>query len=611
MNFPLEGLPFGGSVKRTGSSLNTRAGCFGSTVRSRRQAGPSVAGTLRCLRTAAAAGLLAMAWLAGMAEATPTDRTLLEFPDESYALNPVVLVKRHDRGEPESLDSPWEIDNPVSSQSRHIARVRVVGHQAADALRFKVEGQSDQSSYELCYCPLAPVTMQCDRLSRRSCHEVGIDITEQSGVLSLVVPNDAPGSVFHYFRDFSRQRVELSVTEGDHKVYREVRIEPPDDTPDCSDYPDTDVDRYACLYQGETLPSAPASDPALLAALPDQLVQPKEHYELIFAEEFNGDTGRYPTGDCEGGLSNLDGDKWNFSSTWCKSVDAANEPCETMRNGHYEMSFTEQCGSGLGTAGKFIYQYGYLETQYTVNLADSHPQNMAFVIGDHRRSLRYAAAKYTVPLRNYEEMAKALPIEINLFEYFPERRRELTNYFYNYHPYIYYPHTEPRYASNWTRFCYTGSLTTHANYFTEEQCAQREALTVTKGLEWTPRGYRMLVKVQDLHDDFTVVSKGRTSLGRQRARTRSTPTHYADSVTQYTGTTRDGFFEFLEPGNPDSVLTQFAIGHAPMHIWLDAWRGFGNEPDPENNLTTVRMKIDYVRVFQPRDRYADMEPVYE
>ncbi len=564
------------------------------------------------MRTAIASGLLAAACHAGMADATPSDSTLLEFRDESYALNPVVRVNRRDRDEPAYLDYTWEVDNPVSRHERHIARVRVVGHEASgESLRFKVEAQPDRTIYELCYCPLHETDTAC-RSRGTICREVSLGITEQSGVLYLVAPADAPRTVFHYFRDFTRQRVELSVTEGDRKVYREILIEPPEGTPDCSDYPDTDVDRYACLYLGETMTPAPAPDQALLAALPDKLVQPKEHYELVFAEEFEGNTGRYPAGDCEGGLSNLDGDKWNFREGWCRSVDAENEPCENMRDGHYEMSFTEQCGSGIGTEGKFSYKYGYLETRYTVNLDETFPQNMAFVIGDPWRSLKYAAAKYGVPMRNYEEMSKALPLEINLFEYFPERKRELTNYFYNYHPYLHYPHTEPRYASNWTRFCNdSGQGVRQLNFFTVAQCEARESLTVTKGLEWTPRGYRMLVKVQDLHDDFIVVSKGSTPVQRRRARSSNTPTQFASGVTPYTGTTRDGFFEFLEPGNPESVLTNFAVGHTPMHVWLDAWRGFGNEETDENDRTTVRMKIDYVRVFQPRDRYADMEPVYE
>ena len=159
--------------------------------------------------------------------------------------------------------------------------------------------------------------------------------------------------------------------------------------------------------------------------------------------------------------------------------------------------------------------------------------------------------KYDVPLRNYEEISRYLPIEINLFEYFPERKRELANWFYNYHPYIYYPHTEPRYASTWTRFCDdAGQGVRQLNFFTVAQCQERDSLTVTKGLEWTPRGYRILVQVKDLHDDFIVVSKDSTPVQRRRARSSTTPTGFNSHVTRYTGTARDPFFEFLEAGGP-------------------------------------------------------------
>ena len=226
---------------------------------------------------------------------------------------------------------------------------------------------------------------------------------------------------------------------------------------------------------------------------------------------------------------------------------------------------------------------------------------MNMVIGDPWRSLKYAAKKYDVPLRNYEEISRYLPIEINLFEYFPERKRELANWFYNYHPYIYYPHTEPRYASTWTRFCDdAGQGVRQLNFFTVAQCQERDSLTVTKGLEWTPRGYRILVQVKDLHDDFIVVSKGSTPVQRRRARSSTTPTEFNSHVTRYTGTARDSFFEFLEPGDPESVLMQFAIAHSPLSVHFGAWRGFGNHETAGVERTTVRMKIDYVRVFQPR-----------
>ena len=539
------------------------------------------------------------------------DGPALQFRDEEYVLNSVVRVYRRERDEPDSVDYAWRTDNPASRGKRYIGRVRTVGHRALDEpVLYGVAAQPDKPTYEFCYCPLAPTAKSCDGRGR-ICHELDIAIAEQSGVLYFVAPASAPWTVHHYVRDFAPQRLELSVAAGDRKVFREVLVEPPAGVPDCSDYPDTDHDRYACLFLGEIMGPAPAPDEALLAGLPDKLVQPKANYELVFAEEFDGNGGSDPGGDCEGGLSNLDRDKWNFRENSCRNVDSNGTPCEDMRDGYYEMATFHGCSAGINTAGKFLYKYGYAETRYTVNLADSYPQNMNLVIGDPSRWLRFAAARYGVPLGNYREMSRALPLEINVFEYFPHKQRELTNYFYNYHPYIYYPHTEPRAASNWTRQCHDGSLTTNTNYFTAEQCAQRQSITVTKGLEWTPRGYRMLVKVQDLHDDYVVVSREETTIARRRARTSGGTTTYASGGTKYTGSSRNRFFEFLVSGDPDSVLAGFAVGHAPMELDFGSWRGFGNPGGPEQNPPTVRMRIEYVRVFQPADRYAGMEPVYE
>ena len=528
-------------------------------------------------------------------------------------MNAVLKVYRRGVNEPgRRLDYIWPAENTVSRNDEYFGRARVFGAEASDdAIRFKVEARSDGSDYELCYCPLHETNRDCGT-SERICRDVEIEVTEKSGVLYLVAPADAPKSVFHYFRDFIRRPVEMSVSAGDRKVYRDMLIEPPAGTPDCSDYPENDLERFVCLYQGEAGMSAPIQNEAALDALPGKLVQPKANYEMVFAEEFEGDTGRRPSGACEGGLSNLDRDKWNVTDGWCKTVDAADQPCENMRDGYYEMSYFPGCASTIQTVGKFSYKYGYLETQYTVDLEESFQQNMNMVIGDPWRALKYAAQKYGVPLTNYEQMSRFLPIEINLFEYFPERKRELTNWFYNYHPYIHYPHTEPRYASNWTRFCDdAGQGVRQLNFFTVAQCRERESVTVTKGLEWTPRGYRMLVKVKDLHDDFIVVNKRSTPVQRRRATSRGTPTGFERHVTRYTGRSRDRFYEFLEPGDPESVLIQFSIGHMPLSVHFGTWRGFGSTVPPDDNVARAKMKIDYLRVFQPIDRYSSMEPVYE
>ena len=59
--------------------------------------------------------------------------------------------------------------------------------------------------------------------------------------------------------------------------------------PDCSDYPTRNEDRFRCYYTREYEAAAfrePA--PELLAGLPGQLVQDREQYEVVFAEEFTG-----------------------------------------------------------------------------------------------------------------------------------------------------------------------------------------------------------------------------------------------------------------------------------------------------------------------------------
>ena len=111
-------------------------------------AAPGVASTLRRhMRTAIASGLLAAAWHAGVADAAAQDSTLLRFRDGSYALNAEVRVNRRGINEPEFLDYVWRFDNPASYEHRHIARVRVLGHEASgESLRFKVEALALLSS---------------------------------------------------------------------------------------------------------------------------------------------------------------------------------------------------------------------------------------------------------------------------------------------------------------------------------------------------------------------------------------------------------------------------------------------------------------------------------
>ncbi len=57
---------------------------------------------------------------------------------------------------------------------------------------------------------------------------------------------------------------------------------------------------------------------------------------------------------------------------------------------------------------------------------------------------------------------------------------------------------------------------------------------------------------------------------------------------------------------PSVILEQVGIGHVPAWLRFSSL-GWGS-PDTE---PATRAHVDYVRVFQPENLYADMEPVYQ
>ena len=107
----------------------------------------------------------------------------------------------------------------------------------------------------------------------------------------------------------------------------------------------------------------------------------------------------------------------------------------------------------------------------------------------------------------------------------------------------------------------------------------------------------MFVKVDGAHDDFIVVRQD------------STRVYYRPARTVGETTTFGGLTEYQGGANLDSLLEQVAISHMPLEIWTDAWEDFGGTIGADTIET--KMKIDYIRVFQPKNRYSDMEPVFQ
>ena len=214
-------------------------------------------------------------------------------------------------------------------------------------------------------------------------------------------------------------------------------------------------------------------------------------------------------------------------------------------------------------------------------------------------------------MRTTPRLSKYFSLEIDLFEYFPDTQREIAHRFFNYASTAYYTNTEPVATSKWTRFCdLTEDSDDQLDFFTPSDCEERDHITVTKGLEWTPRGYRWFVKVEGVHDDFIVVRDESTVIRISPVSSYSDPVTFG-GLEKVEGAARNKYVEFEDAADPETVIEKVAVSHRPLQFGMVAWSDAGNTLTENENTIITKMRIDYVRVFQPRNRYADMEPVFQ
>ena len=529
--------------------------------------------------------------------------------DGRFFLQPQVYLYRSDDRSGKS-----DTDHNIGG-GRYFDRVEVRKRDpSVDSPSFAIEDLPDKSMYQWC-------NSEADQ-----CAHVEVGIVEDSGALFLFADEastttdikreglglDGGYHRHHYVNDFPRQRVELSVEipKQDLKVYREVSVRPSERAPDCADYPSQNADRYTCLFLAEALPSDPPSASAdMINALPN-LVQPKANYRLVFAEEFDGT----PEEDgCKPGLDNgmvtLSGDVWNFDTNPCDNVDSKGVPCENVEDGSFYMTVTTRCSSEIVTDGKVRFKYGYIEVKYTADMNDHRTHAwmiMAVSIADPLILLKHKYSRYNISVDNYEAVTRYLGTVINLFEYLPSHRMELSHQWTNPYGEQKFTTTEPRVSTKWLRLCRRGNqqVSVHPFFSGENVCQPIE--TVTRGIEWTPRGYRSFFKVDGVHDSLAVIPMDKISIARWPS-TVSTDGQVSFSSTEqlFGGSQRGQFFEFQTDSDSDSILEKLGISHIPLEFEALA---HGN---PDRDRIDTKLKIDYIRVFQPVDRYAGMEPVYQ
>ena len=472
--------------------------------------------------------------------------------------------------------------------------------QAAGELAFAVEAVADGAAHPYC--------------GRDPCDDLVLGVRPQTGQLYLYA--DVPlgrdwrkHTVNLPVADFESQRAEVSVADDATglKVYREIVVEPPADRADCGGYPAADVDRFTCLFLGEELAAGRGDVPeAMRSALPE-LVQPRGNYRLLLAEEFDGAEADLSQG-CENRLAGLDADIWTYGSNPCANVDADNVPCMNIEDGHLYLAKTSLCGSNVSTAGKFSYRYGYMETRVRVKLTYPGYWSNAAIgqwAGGRAFPLRHLYGRYGVDVDDYEAAGKYLGAELDLLEFVPKfggGADLITHQYVNSGAFVQRREVPPKRSDRYVKVCRGVGLT--RPFDPPPACRDGGELTATLGVEWTPMGYRTLWKIDGVHDEFEVLGEATVALAYR--------TWWPLFGEFYPGWQYLSFskkvqaFRTWTTGERTSRLEAYAVAHVPADLSMSGW-GY---PRRWDTRIKTRLKVDYVRIFQPENGYRDMEPVY-
>ena len=471
----------------------------------------------------------------------------------------------------------------------YLARVAMVERDGSGLdLSFAVEGQAGPS-FQTCH-------------PDHGCTDVMIGVTPE-GLLYLRDRWLEAGTNRAYLGGFERRAVELSAADADSglKVYREVAVESPPAPGGCTDYADRTPEAFTCLFLRELLPAGQAAsvDEAALRAKLPKLVQDSANYRLVFAEEFNGTPPAADANGCKDGLSTLDADVWNFGDA-CDHVDSRGETCGNVANGGFTMGVAGTCpGFLIHTGGLLHMKYGYVEFRYTFNL--DHWQavydNFNLILHAGGSRLGGQRERYGIEVNDWEDHLKTTEVEIDIFEH--TNGIGSTGQYANIFKLD--PELTPVSTSAQVHFCRRiSAVSPFAVAEGHRFCKDADSFTVTRGFEWTPRGYRTFVKIDGTHNDFVLAPQNKIYVTR----------HYADGTIRVRGDFRaaDQYFEYLVPGDNGSLLQMAGVGHVPLPLNVNVWSFLEADKHP---YIRRRMTFDYVRVWQPENHYADMEPVYQ
>ena len=264
--------------------------------------------------------------------------------------------------------------------------------------------------------------------------------------------------------------------------------------------------KFECLYIQELpAPSQNQDDPTLRAGLPSLLLQPKDNYQLIFREEFSGE-----------GFASLD------PSLWITFPEGTNPGCRsTVTGGYY--AFTKNSSQDcpphkISTAGKFEYQFGYLEMRVRIPIKrHASYTNFAFVLWSRYSTFgaSYRTANFA-NLNQYDLLSLDTP---EIFSRYIGGETDLMEYsgriFYfggNRNAGFDIPSYDVPVTSltNEIVFCSKSERTDAPIYFDwydqngpcNTDTYDESLVDIVYGYEWTPAGKKFLYKIEGIHSDF-------------------------------------------------------------------------------------------------------------
>ena len=504
---------------------------------------------------------------------------------------------------PAIVNLPYDLERSPPQATYYFDAIRIDSSNIDNSeLEFSVEHLPDKSSQQFCWHPDIVPT-----LTAPSCHSLEIKAKSTSGWLHMYSGIDKAGTGNRYrawssMSDYPIQRATIAAaaTGEQLKVYRDVILRPADPVVDCSDYPERNRERYNCIFNGEKLPPKPTVDST--ADLLDDtlnLIQNEDNYELVFREEFDSNASMTP---CQN-LAELRRSVWNYQLNTCGIIDANGTPCAGVIDGAFFMTSSWICpGSGMQSSGLLAFKYGYVEVKFKTRMHQYRKYtNINMLIGDARQSRKWWLNEYGVDIHDEESATTNLSHEIDVFECVDSDGFCIIHQYLN-------PGTPRAYLGGITgrrsdivlSFCYGiyGMLLIRSNH---DLCTNPPdfEVNITLGLEWTPRGYRHSWRVDEIGPSFNTIRKSNIGVFEYDS---------LGNRFRIPSSTRHKYFEHLVPDDEDSVLERVGIAHVPLRIDLGVWnQNFIAQYDTNE----VRLAVDYIRVFQPRNHYVDMEPVYQ